>query len=207
MPNWCNNGITITGPKDKIQALYQEIKGKDKFLDVMVPMPTALRDTTSPPYPKDSPHYKPQPTVDGHNNWYDWCIDRWGTKWDMETENFILSEDGTMISGWSDSAWAPPLEAFQTYITKNHDVSIRCSYFEGGCDFAGIWHDGVDESISPSDYKSGDFLDADRDTLLGQLDEDFGVGESMAEYEEDEAEQNRRDEKNDLFAEHSDVAN
>ena len=183
MPNWCSTDIEIIGPTAEMKKLAAIVNSNDEpgFLQTICP---------------------------GPEDWdYNWSVENWGTKWDMETENFKLSEDGTKITGWSDSAWAPPLEAFQTYITKNHDVSIRCSYFEGGCDFAGIWHDGVDECILPSDYKSGDFLDADRDTLLGQLDEDFGVGESLAWYEEDEAEQNRRDEKNGLFAEHSDVAN
>ena len=125
MPNWCNNGITITGPKDKIQALYQEIKGKDKFLDVMVPMPTALRDTTSPPYPKDSPHYKPQPYVDGYNNWYDWCVNNWGTKWDINDEGLVFedTEDGyATISGGFESAWAPPIDAYNTFLEKNEEM-------------------------------------------------------------------------------------
>ena len=106
-----------------------------------------------------------------------------------------------------ETAWAPPLEAFQTYIENNDDVSIRCSYFEGGCDFAGVWTDGADEGISPSDYTAKDFLEADRDSLIGLLDEEFGIGETMAEYEEIEAEENRRDEKNGVYPEHEDVAN
>ena len=50
----------------------------------------------------------------------------------------------------------------------------------------GEWEDGEDTCLQPSDYKSGDFLDAERHTLLGQLDEHFGIGESMAEYENEE---------------------
>ena len=59
-------------------------------------------------------------------------------------------------------------------------------YYEGGCDFAGIWTDGHDDCIAPSDYKADDFLNADRDTVVGQLDDCFGIGESMAEYEEEQ---------------------
>ena len=44
MPNWCNNSIHIKGPKAKIEALYQEIKGKGKMLDVICPMPEELKD-------------------------------------------------------------------------------------------------------------------------------------------------------------------
>ena len=59
-------------------------------------------------------------------------------------------------------------------------------YWEGGMDFAGIWTDGCDEEVNPSNYKSQDFLDADRDSVEGQLDEAFGIGECMAEYEAEE---------------------
>jgi hypothetical protein len=42
MPNWCSNTIRIDGPRAKIEALYQEIKGKNQMLNVMVPRPKAL---------------------------------------------------------------------------------------------------------------------------------------------------------------------
>ena len=80
MPNWCNNSITIKGPKAKIEALYQEIKGKDKMLDILRPMPQEVRETTSPTPEKGSANYKgPQPIVDGYDNWYDWAVNNWGT--------------------------------------------------------------------------------------------------------------------------------
>ena len=49
MPNWCNNTITFTGPKDKIKAIWDEAKDQDKFLQILYPMPTALEETTSLP--------------------------------------------------------------------------------------------------------------------------------------------------------------
>ncbi|MBT09455.1 MAG: hypothetical protein CMQ27_09015 [Gammaproteobacteria bacterium] len=195
MPNWCNNSITIKGPKAKIEALYQEIKGKNKMLDILRPMPQELRETTSPTPEKGSANYKgPQPRVDGYDNWYDWAVNNWGTKWDVDVDNLELNQqvagsDEAEINGWFDSAWAPPLHALDYYIEKNPDVSIRCMYYEGGCDFMGEWEDGADDCLAPSDYKSSDLLEAERHTLLGQLDEQFGIGESMAEYEQDQFEE------------------
>jgi hypothetical protein len=40
MPNWCNNTITITGPKDKITAIWDKANEEDGgLLSAMVPMP------------------------------------------------------------------------------------------------------------------------------------------------------------------------
>ena len=215
MPNWCNNGITITGPKDKIQALYQEIKGKDKFLDVMVPMPTALRDTTSPPYPKDSPHYKPQPYVDGYNNWYDWCVNNWGTKWDINDDGLVFedTEDGyATISGWFESAWAPPIEAYNTYMENNEEIQILATYEEGGMDFAGIYDNGDDDymeglSVVCERIVRGTETLEEQTELFQRLDEEFDLVENRREYIEDEMEEERRDEKNGVYPQHEDVAN
>ena len=48
MPNWCNNGITITGPVDQVKALWEQAQSNWKnenygLLNAMVPMPEAER--------------------------------------------------------------------------------------------------------------------------------------------------------------------
>ena len=47
MPNWCNNNITIKGPKKKIDAVVKAVK-KGELLNHFLPMPKQLKDTTSP---------------------------------------------------------------------------------------------------------------------------------------------------------------
>ena len=193
MPNWCNNNIKIEGPKDKIKKIWDSVQAdEDKgFFNHLVPMPKELDGTTSPtPQPGWAGYKGPQPMVDGFDNWYDWRVENWGTKWDISLDDSGLEyrEDGdtAYIEGWYDTAWAPALTCFDTFIRKHNDIYVTNSYYEGGCDFAGIWTDGHDECIAPSDYKADDFLDASRDTVEGQLDDMFGIGESMAEYEADQ---------------------
>ena len=141
MPNWCNNSITITGPIKKIEDLYrnhviQDADDETGLLNGMVPMPKELNDTTSP---SDEP------------NWYDWRVSNWGTKWEVSSEGLEYNEDpdnGTAeITGWFDSAWAPPLTAFSTYLEANPDVSITCTYEEPGMDFCGVFEDGEDDCL------------------------------------------------------------
>jgi len=180
MPNWCNNTITITGPKDKITKLYTEAKAGNGLLQAMYPMPKELEDTTSPA-PKEG---KPQPLVDGYDNWYDWRVNNWATKWDVDVENLELSEDGTNISGWFDSAWSPPTGAYEEFLAKNEDCSIKALYYEGGMDFGGEWFDGGDTCLTMSDY-SADQMEDPNEGLIYELNEHFNFAEAVREYEEE----------------------
>ena len=189
MPNWCDNQITITGPNsviDKIEKIVKEEDNQNGLLNFFHPMPKELDGTTSPSSSAD----KPQPMVEGFDNWYDWRTDNWCTKWEVNEFYGVDRHDDTISFAFS-SAWAPPTGAYTHFITsmaeKNLDVSLKAYYYEGGCDFAGCWDNGDDECIAPSDYKSDD--DYWNDGLGYDLDEMFNFRESMAEYEaEEEAE-------------------
>ena len=196
MPNWCDNQITITGPNsviDKIEKIVKDEKDTDGLLNFFHPMPKQLEDTTSPSSSAD----KPQPMIEGFDNWYDWRVENWSTKWEVnefygvDRQHLNDSLDESIISFGFSSAWSPPINAYQTFIMnmseKNLDVSVKAYYYEGGCDFAGCWDNGDDECISPSEYKSDD--EYWNDGLGYDLDEMFNFRESMAEYEaEQEAE-------------------
>jgi len=172
---------------DKIEKIVREEEKSDiGFLQFLHPMPKELEDTTSPSSSAD----KPQPMVEGFDNWYDWRTDNWCTKWEVCEFYGVDRKDDTISFAFS-SAWAPPIGAYEKFIIssseKQEDVSIKAYYYEGGCDFAGCWDNGDDECIAPSDYKSDD--EYWNDGLGYDLDEMFNFRESMAEYEaEQEAE-------------------
>ena len=190
MPNWCNNSITITGPAEKILDIWSKAQDPDLdkgLLDAMVPMPAELEGTTAP--------------SDGAN-WYAWRCENWGTKWDIDLEGLELESDenGTAtISGWFDSAWSPPIEAYQTFCDEDSDCSIEATYEEGGMDFAGMYKDGEHlglDGISDiarlkvhsgnSDNPLYDMLDAEMDLTESRRDY---IEEEDAEAEEDEDEE------------------
>ena len=189
MPNWCDNQITITGPNsviDKIEKIVSDEKNPDGLLNFFHPMPKELDGTTSPSSSAD----KPQPMVEGFDCWYDWRLEKWGTKWDCN-EFYGVDRQGDTISFGFSSAWSPPIGAYEKFIIssseKKQDVSIKAYYYEGGCDFMGEWDNGSDDCYSPSDYKSTD--DFWQDGIGSTLDDMFNITESMAEYEaEQEAE-------------------
>lgn len=181
MPNWCNNTITLTGPKEKITAIYNKAKEDNALLQQLKPMPEALEGTTSPA-PKEG---KVQPLVDGFDNWYDWRVQNWGSKWDVDVDNLELSDDGTTITGWFDSAWAPPIHAYEYFLTDNEDCSIKSYYYEGGMDFAGLWEDFADAEVTPSDF-TADQMEDPNSGLIYDLDQHFNFSDWVREYEEEQ---------------------
>jgi hypothetical protein len=120
MPNWCINDITITGPSDKISKIYYDAIEKNGLLEAMVPI----------------------------GDWdYNTALESWGTKWDVDPEFLELVEDeGTvMIVGTFDSAWAPPIQAFETFLEKNPDCEAEIQYFEPGMGYVGKFEGGEEE--------------------------------------------------------------
>ena len=195
MPNWCDNQITITGPNSVIDKIEEIVKTEDThentgLLNFFKPMPKELEGTTSP----SSSAKKPQPMVEGFDNWYDWRVENWGTKWELcefyGVDRQYLTEqtegESTISFGFS-SAWAPPIGAYEKFLENNSDCFIRAYYYEGGCDFMGLWEDGVDDCYAPSDYKSTD--DFWQDGIGSTLDDVFNITESMAEYEAQQEEE------------------
>jgi len=182
MPNWCNNTITITGSTETIKTLWDEAKEQNGLLNAMVPMPKALEDTTSP-----TPEDKSQPMVDGVDNWYDWHVKYWGTKWDIDLEGLEYKDigDGTSsITGYADSAWSPPIEAFSTFCDDMDGVFAELMYFEGGMAYTGCWSsEGADDYY---DYGHCDNADAVEATIPKYLDEEFNISESMREWESEQ---------------------
>ena len=130
MPNWCNNGITITGPKDKLKDLLQKAEAADQdqeecFLSLLCPR--SINDSA------------------------DRCTyDIWGTSGIIDLQlSFSETDDGAaQIVGYFDSAWEPPLAAYEHFVKNNPDCSIDANYCELGCDFMGTWKDGHDNCLS-----------------------------------------------------------
>ena len=182
MPNWCNNNIEIAGPVEKIKALWDTAQAEDGgLLNAMVPMPKALRDTT-----KGTGDELQTEQYDGFTNWYDWSVSRWGTKWDIDLEGIEYTDNGdgtATISGYFDSAWSPPIEAYNRFLEANEDCGITASYYECGCDFAGLYDNGDDEYLEDLHEEAKQPEDQQSD-LFKRLDEEWNLSEQFAEWDE-----------------------
>ena len=192
MPNYCNNNIVITGPNSVIDKIEKIANGdKGDLLQYFYPMPEALKDTTAP-LPKDATKEEKAKAKEnlkkyGYDNWYDWRVENWGTKWDiMEFYNINrkeIGEDESEISLGFDTAWAPALGAYEKFIDENSNCSLKAYYYEPGCDFMGEWDNGIDNCFEVAKYGLDD--DFWKQGIGSTLDDYFGITESMAQYLED----------------------
>jgi hypothetical protein len=167
MPNHCNNKLGITGPTEDIEIFIKTVEnnGPHKENDPyelfknLIPMPEELEGTTT------SSRQSNVDLIDkyGHDNWYDWCNSKWGTKWGdyslttngiTHNKNYKYStlENGetdyenpvATLSGESsihfeyDTAWAPGCDELANAIVNRFPkLSGFISYEEPGMGFAG----------------------------------------------------------------------
>ena len=193
MPNYCSNVVEIQGPQHILKTLV------DHKLDFQKihPYPPELDITAGREGADDSPEQKALVAAEesnlakyGYRNWYDWCVNNWGTKWNAGGDNDAMQVDydedvndqGIALFQF-DTAWAPPLGVLEKLMDTHPELSIECRYHEPGVGFFGVWTDGSDRCYETEQFpKSNDpFWTQHQDGRL--LDETFGMVESMQEYE------------------------
>lgn len=189
MPNWCSNHITVRGTNQAdIQRLAKAL-GEGKFCDAVIPCPEDLQITAGF-MGKDTPEQLELERREaenikkyGYKNWYDFQVANWGTKWDVECSDVEVDDDGLGFSGGFESAWSPPIQIAEALVEQGYEVTLY--YYEPGMGFCGKYEDGVDGYY---EY-SGENSKTVRSAIGDELDDMFGISESMAEYEAENEEE------------------
>ncbi len=188
MPNWCTNGVTISHKDPAKMAALAEAMKAGTFFNHIIPVPEDLQIVAGRVGAEDNPEQielerKTQENIEkyGAGNWYDFCVNRWGTKWDVDCDGMMeVSDDGLTITASFDSAWSPPIGIYEEMVEQGYEVVAY--YYESGMGFVGKWDNGCDDYY---DY-GGTNSKTVRDVIGEELDDYFGISESMAEYEEEE---------------------
>ncbi len=187
MPNWCNNTVEINH-KDpaKMYALVEAIN-EGKFCNHVIRVPESLHivagsvgDPVEPKTPEEDTARNLE--IHGYGNWYDFCVNRWGTKWDVDAYDKVEYDDQHDKHGITfgfDSAWAPPVGVYEELVEQGFEV--RAYYYEPGMAFVGLWDNGADDYYDIGGTNSKTV----RDVIGDDLDDMFGISESMAEYEDE----------------------
>lgn len=190
MPNWCNNTVEISH-KDpaRMYALVEAIN-EGKFLNHVIPVPEDLQIVAG--RLGDGDEQKALEAKEqsnrlkyGHANWYDFCVARWGTKWDVdayEKVEFDDQHDRNKITFGFDSAWSPPIGVYEELVEQG--FSVRAYYYEPGMAFCGLWEDGDDLFYEIGGMTSEEVAE----TIPEDLDSIMGISEGMAEWEAENAE-------------------
>jgi hypothetical protein len=193
MPNWCNNTVEINH-KDpaKMHALVGAIN-EGKMCNFAIPVPEDLHIVAGSVGPKGSPEQnelelKEQANLEkhGYSTWYDFCVNQWGTKWDVDPYEPVEYDDQHDKNGVTfgfDSAWSPPIGVYEALVEQGYEV--RAYYYEPGMAFAGVWDNGDDDFYELGGMSSEQV----REEIPEALDEMFGISECIAEYEEEENEE------------------
>jgi len=187
MPNWCNNSVEIyhTDPA-MIERVRKGFNDGGLFSE-LIPCPQELTETVSGSMGEDKrAEHEAQQAANvekyGYPNWYDFCVNEWGTKWDVGADgNPAQDIPGGLMLGF-ESAWSPPIGAYEKLTEMG--FTIRAMYYEPGMAFAGSWEEGSDDYYDYSGLDSAGIAEA----LPVELDEAFGISESAAEWEQENLE-------------------
>lgn len=175
MPNWCGNTLTLTHEDPEMIRRAKTAFANGNFLSEFVPIPAGLKDTVSPN--RDAEQANALREQYGYTDWYDFCVNEWGTKWDVGDSQGIQTFDDNELVVYFDSAWAPPCSAYDKLMDLG--FTVYATYYEPGSAFAGIYDEMGDNCYNLSDMDSNQA----RAELPPELDDAFGISESMAEYE------------------------
>jgi len=182
MPNWCNNNLTLTHEDPAMILRAKEALDRGEFLNEFIPVPEDLKITSG--YLGSGPEQEEleRKTAEnvqkyGYGNWYDYCCGEWGTKWDVGGDGQSdIHPDGKMLHTSFDSAWSPPVAAYEKL--EQLGFGVDAMYYEGGMGYAGAFSNGTDEELN-LEGMSADEIEQE----YPELDEAFGISECMREYE------------------------
>jgi len=178
MPNWAYNSVTISHTDPEMMEKFRQGVEECNLLETFIPIPAALVNTTAPSTETNEDLLR----LYGSDNWYDWNCKNWGTKWDVSNGSFDLDEDKLSGSGYFETAWSPPIQAYENL--KKLGFVIDATYTEESMAFAGRY-----QSISGDDYYEIDFdeenwrEDIDDPEVLELLESEY---ESWLEFRENQ---------------------
>ena len=156
MPNWCSNNLSLS--HDNPEMISRALKAFEEgtFFNEFLPIPE-----------------------DQEDNWYEWCSDNWGTKWDAK-HGFVGLESTKELELGFDTAWSPPIAFYKKL--EELGFTVSANYKEDGMAFIGEYGEGVDECYE-YDFSNEDWRDELPEHLVEQLEFDY---ESWKEYQEQE---------------------
>jgi len=188
MPNWCNNNLVLTHEDPAMIKRAYDALERGEFLQEFVPVPEQLKivaGSVGDPVEQAKLEADTKRNVEelGYGNWYDFCVGEWGTKWDVGEQGASdIHPDGKMLHTFFDSAWSPPVYAYEKLVEMG--FGVEAMYYEGGMGYAGEFSNGSDNEINLEGLSADDV-----EREYPELDECFGISECMREYEAMEQEE------------------
>lgn len=126
MPNWVRNHVKF-GTDKVIKDCITNKRGVSEFdFDKVIPMPDVLNEDDG--LDKMTMEERLLFLRENRNcdNWYDWCVEFWGTKWNAN-ETIVLNDKEV----WFDTAWSMPEPIFEE-ISRKYHTTVKVAYADEG---------------------------------------------------------------------------
>jgi len=122
--------------------------------------------------------------VHGYGNWYDFCVNEWGTKWDVGGEGDQATvHSPNSISMNFDSAWAPPIAAMEKF--QDLGFRVKLVYWESGMCYCGLFDEHGDDYLDYTDMSAAEVAES----INPEVDECMCIVENLEEWEAENAEE------------------
>ena len=138
MPNYCYNTILISG-----EGLVEFRKTMNRQNEIGEIVEFSFYQTVPRPFEEN-------------DNWFDWNVKNWGTKWDTN-DDLEIRDHGDSIEIILETAWAPPTAWAKTCANKIPNLRIEIAYREPGVGFCGRciaendFYENIQHEFIPSD--------------------------------------------------------
>jgi hypothetical protein len=190
MPNWCNNYLELEHEDPAMIERAQKAFEEGKLLAEFCPVPESLHivagrvgDDADAEQKKLLEATEHNLAVHGYGNWYDYCVNEWGTKWDVGADGqATLTSPNTITMGF-DSAWAPPVPAMEKF--QELGFKVKLIYWESGMCFAGLFDENGDDYIDYSNMSAAELAEE----INPEVDECMCIVENLQMWEEENKEE------------------
>ena len=124
MPNYCDNFLTIDGNHTTREEILMLMKSEDSAFDFekILPMPDYIYRGGIGTKEKE---------IYGENNWYDWSVENWGTKWNSVDAEIHSNEI------YFQTAWSPCDPVIAALAKKFPTMRFTYTFMETGMAFCG----------------------------------------------------------------------
>ena len=160
MPNWVYNTLTIEGSPSSVQKLKEQVSapftrehdqwnmetGKMELKEYTYSNPVfafwnIIKPTDLATYALQKDHKADDSSLFGGNNWYDWNVRNWGTKWDVSVSDDEKWPDTELLNDEPNgenqvlvyrfnTAWSPAVPAIEKLSEQYPDLLFTHSFEE-----------------------------------------------------------------------------
>lgn len=141
MPNWVRNNVKFGTDKVIKECVIKNENGVEEFdFDKIIPMPKVLEEENGLDKLTLEERLIFLEENDNCDNWYDWNVHHWGTKWNS-SETCVVNDKEVEF----ETAWSMPEPIFRE-ISKKYNTTVEVEYAD----------EGITENSGRVVYENGD---------------------------------------------------